>query len=72
VYDFNLLQTLVTITETHWRRNRWNMRGSGFCDYDEEGNGQKLPICVVIDSYKCLDSVALQEPKGAYIGFLLG
>jgi hypothetical protein len=40
------------------------------CDYDEEGNGQKLPFAVVIDS-KCLDSVAFKRPK-AYLGFLLG
>jgi 3-hydroxyacyl-CoA dehydrogenase/enoyl-CoA hydratase/3-hydroxybutyryl-CoA epimerase len=48
------------------------MRGSGFCDYDEEEMGRSFLFAVVIDSYKCLDSVALQEPKGAYIGFLLG
>jgi 3-hydroxyacyl-CoA dehydrogenase len=48
-YDFNLLQTLVTITETHWRGVN---RGSGFCDYDERGNGQKLylPSSLILTS----------------------
>jgi hypothetical protein len=41
------------------------IEGSGFCDYDEEGNGQKS-FAVVIDSCKCLDSVALQDQRRLY------
>jgi hypothetical protein len=31
--------------------------------------GRSFLFAVVIDSYKCLDSVALQETKGAYLDF---
>jgi hypothetical protein len=61
-----IIQTLVTITETHWRRV--NKREVGFVIMMKREMGSFL-FAVVIDSYKCLDSVALQETKGAYLGF---
>jgi 3-hydroxyacyl-CoA dehydrogenase/enoyl-CoA hydratase/3-hydroxybutyryl-CoA epimerase len=41
-------------------------------DYDEEEVGRRLLFAMVIDSYKCLDSGVLQEPKDADVGSILG
>lgn len=40
--------------------------------YDEEEVGKRLLFAMVIDSYKCLDSGVLKEPKDADIGSILG
>lgn len=41
-------------------------------DYDEVEVGRRLLFAMVIDSYKCLDSGVLKEPKDADIGSILG
>jgi 3-hydroxyacyl-CoA dehydrogenase/enoyl-CoA hydratase/3-hydroxybutyryl-CoA epimerase len=41
-------------------------------DYDEEEVGKRLLFAMVIDSYKCLDSGVLQEPRDADVGSILG
>ncbi|MEO5789365.1 3-hydroxyacyl-CoA dehydrogenase NAD-binding domain-containing protein [Gelidibacter sp.] len=41
-------------------------------DYDEEEIGRRLLFAMVIDSYKCLDSGVLKEPKDADVGSILG
>lgn len=40
--------------------------------YDEEEVGKRLLFSMVIDSYKCLDSGVLREPRDADIGSILG
>jgi 3-hydroxyacyl-CoA dehydrogenase/enoyl-CoA hydratase/3-hydroxybutyryl-CoA epimerase len=40
--------------------------------YNEEEVGKRLLFAMVIDSYKCLDSGVLKEPKDADIGSILG
>ena len=40
--------------------------------YDEEEIARRLLFAMVIDSYKCLDSGILKEPKDADIGSILG
>ncbi|KAB1154278.1 enoyl-CoA hydratase [Tenacibaculum aiptasiae] len=41
-------------------------------EYDEEEIGKRLLFAMVIDSYKCLESGVLKEPKDADIGSILG
>lgn len=41
-------------------------------NFDEEEVGKRLLFAMVIDSYKCLDSGVLQEPKDADVGSILG
>ena len=41
-------------------------------EYDEEEIGKRLLFAMVIDSYKCLDSGVLKEPKDADVGSILG
>lgn len=41
-------------------------------EYDEEEIGKRLLFAMVIDSYKCLDSGVLKEPRDADIGSILG
>ncbi|WP_420552634.1 3-hydroxyacyl-CoA dehydrogenase NAD-binding domain-containing protein [Tenacibaculum aiptasiae] len=41
-------------------------------EYDEEEIGKRLLFAMVIDSYKCLESGVLKEPKDADIGSVLG
>lgn len=41
-------------------------------DYDEEEVGKRLLFAMVIDSYKCIDSGVIQEPKDADVGSILG
>ncbi|TRX37426.1 enoyl-CoA hydratase [Flavobacterium sp. ZT3R18] len=40
--------------------------------YNEEEVGRRLLFAMVIDSYKCLDSGVLREPKDADVGSILG
>lgn len=40
--------------------------------FNEEEVGRRLLFAMVIDSYKCLDSGVLQEPKDADVGSILG
>lgn len=40
--------------------------------YDEEEVGKRLLFSMVIDSYRCLDSGVLKEPRDADIGSILG
>lgn len=41
-------------------------------EYDEEEIGRRLLFAMVIDSYKCLESGVLKEPKDADVGSVLG
>ncbi|EIA08536.1 3-hydroxyacyl-CoA dehydrogenase NAD-binding domain-containing protein [Flavobacterium frigoris] len=41
-------------------------------DYNEEEIGKRLLFSMVIDSYKCLDSGVIREPKDADVGSILG
>lgn len=41
-------------------------------DFDEEEIGRRLLFSMVIDSYKCLDSGVIREPKDADVGSILG
>ncbi|MGO4820659.1 MULTISPECIES: 3-hydroxyacyl-CoA dehydrogenase NAD-binding domain-containing protein [unclassified Flavobacterium] len=41
-------------------------------DFDEEEIGRRLFFAMVIDSYKCLDSGVIREPKDADVGSILG
>lgn len=41
-------------------------------DYDEGEIGRRLLFAMVIDSYKCLDSGVLNDPRDADIGSILG
>ncbi|WP_299391142.1 3-hydroxyacyl-CoA dehydrogenase NAD-binding domain-containing protein [uncultured Gelidibacter sp.] len=41
-------------------------------EYDKEEVGKRLLFAMVIDSYKCLDSGVLREPRDADIGSILG
>lgn len=40
--------------------------------FDEEEVGKRLLFAMVIDSYKCLDSGLIREPKDADVGSILG
>jgi len=40
--------------------------------FDEEEVGRRLLFAMVIDSYKCLDTGVLREPKDADVGSILG
>jgi 3-hydroxyacyl-CoA dehydrogenase/enoyl-CoA hydratase/3-hydroxybutyryl-CoA epimerase len=40
--------------------------------FDEEEVGKRLLFAMVIDSYKCLDSGIIREPKDADVGSILG
>jgi len=40
--------------------------------YNEEEVGRRLLFAMVIDSYKCIDSGVLREPKDADVGSILG
>jgi hypothetical protein len=58
-HDFNLLQTLVTITETHWRRvnRKWVCdydEGKWVCDYDEREMGRSflLPSSLILQVFR--------------------
>lgn len=41
-------------------------------DFDEEEVGRRLLFAMVIDSYKCLESGVIREPKDADVGSILG
>ena len=40
--------------------------------FDEKEVGKRLLLAMVIDSYKCLESGLIQEPKDADVGSILG